>query len=203
MIGHGVGADSQIRATARLIEVTARGAGATPLRRHGTVHWAETFLLIAVEIVGARIARLYASLYHCMEQRIVVLLRRGDAHRAVAAVIIVGTDIAGFRFTIVGQTVEVAPVLQSRRGGPVIEVHGVAADIAHAVNERRSAQPFTASALHTAMVHMRFWLGLVGPVIAFALQRESQRGRHLGAEVKTVIRAARFQQQDGSVGIFR
>ena len=53
------------------------------------------------------------------------------------------------------------------------------------------------------MVHMRFRLGLVSPVIAPTLEGKGQRGGHLGAEVETVIRAARFQQQDGGIGIFR
>jgi hypothetical protein len=106
---------------------------AASLRRHGTIHRAKPFLLVAVEIVGARVAGLYAGFNHRVEQRIIALLWRGDADRAVAAVVVVGADIAGFRFAVVGQAVEVAPVLQPRRRGPVIEIH-VAADIAHAVD---------------------------------------------------------------------
>ena len=134
MIGQRVGANSQIRTRAGLVEIAARGAGAASLRRHGTIHRAKPFLLVAVEIVGARVAGLYAGFNHRVEQRIVALLWRGDADRAVAAVVIVGADIAGFRFAVVGQAVQVAPVLKPRRRGPVIEIHSVAADIAHAVN---------------------------------------------------------------------
>jgi hypothetical protein len=89
MIGQRMGADGQVRARARLVQIAARGAGAAALRRHGAVHRAKPFLLIAVEIVGARIARLHAGFHHRLEQRIIALLRRGDAHRAVAAVVVV------------------------------------------------------------------------------------------------------------------
>ena len=64
MIGHGVGADGQVRAWFGLVQIAARGAGASALRRDRAVHRAEAFLLIAVEIVGARVARLHARLYH-------------------------------------------------------------------------------------------------------------------------------------------
>ena len=169
VIGHGMGADGQVRAAAGLIEIAAGGTGATSLWRHGAVHRAKPFLLITVEIVSSRIARLHAGFHHRMEQRIIILFRRSDAHRTIAAVIVVGADIAGFRFPVIGQAVEVAPVFQSRRGCPVIKVHGVAADVAHAVNQRGAAEPFTASALHAAVVHIGFRFGLIGPVIAFAL----------------------------------
>ena len=55
---------------------------------------------------------------------------------------------------------------------------------------------------HATAVHVRFWIGLVSPVVATALQRERQGGGHLGAEVETVIRAAGFQQQDGDAFVF-
>ena len=134
MIGQRMGANSQIGTRARLVEIAARGAGAASLRRHGTIHRAKSLLLVAVKIVGARIASLYASFNHRVEQRIIALLWRGDADRAVAAVVIVGADIAGFCFAVIGQAVQVAPVLKPRRRGPVIKIHSVAADIAHAVD---------------------------------------------------------------------
>ncbi len=202
MIGQRMGADGQVGATARLVEIAAGGAGATALRRHGAVHWTKAFLLVAVEIVGARIPRLHSGFNHRLEERIIARLRRGDAHRAIAAVIVVGPDIAGFRFPVVGQAVEIAPVFQSRGGGPVIEVQSVAANVAHAVNQRGAAEPFAAPALHAAVVHIGLRFGLVGPVVAFALQRVSQRGGHLGAEIEPVVRAAGLQQQDGGVWIF-
>ena len=93
-------------------------------------------------------------------------------------------------------------MFQSRGGGPVIEVQSVAANVAHAVNQRGAAEPFTTPALHAAVVHIGLRFGLVGPVVAFALQRVSQRGGHLGAEVEPVVRAAGLQQQDGGGWIF-
>ncbi len=63
-IGGRMGNDFQVRAVFRLVKVAACGAGAAPLRRHGTIHRAEALLLIAVEILGARIARLDARVDH-------------------------------------------------------------------------------------------------------------------------------------------
>ncbi len=201
-IGHGMGADGQVRALLRLVQIAARGAGASALWRNRSVHRAEAFLLIAVKIVRARVARLYARFHHCLKQRVHARFGGGDAHRAVAAVVVVRTHVAGFSLTVVGQAVEVAPVLQTRLFRPVVQIHRVAAHVAHAVDERRPAQPFTASAFHAAVIHIGLWLGFVRPVVALALQRECQCGRHLGAEVKAVIRAARFKQQNGGIRIF-
>ncbi len=55
----------------RAVEIAAGGAGATALRRHGAVHRAKAFLLVAVEIVGTRIARLHPGFNHRLEERIV------------------------------------------------------------------------------------------------------------------------------------
>ena len=94
VIGQRMGADGQVRATARLVEIAAGGAGATALRRHGAVHRAKAFLLVAVEIVGTRIARLHPGFNHRLEERIIARLRRRHAHRAIAAVVVVRPDIA-------------------------------------------------------------------------------------------------------------
>ena len=197
-----MGADGQIRARFGLVQIAARGAGASALRRDRAVHRAKAFLLIAVKVVGARVARLHARLYHRFKQRVHARLRGGDAHRTVAAVVVVRPHVAGLCLAVIGQAVEVAPVLQTRFFRPVIQIHCVAAHVAHAVDQRRAAQPFTPSALHAAIVHERLWLGFIRPVVALALQREGQRGRHLGAEVKAVVRPARLKQQDGGVRIF-
>ena len=202
MIGHGVGADGQVRALFSLVQIAARGAGASALRRDRAVHRAEAFLLIAVEIVGARVARLHARLHHRLKQRVHARFRGSNAHRTVAAVIVVRPHVARLCLAVVGQAVEVAPVLKARFFGPVVEIHRVTADVAHAVDQRRAAQPFAASALHAAVVHVRLWLGFIRPVVALALQRKRQRGGHLGAEVKAVVRPARLKQQDGGVRIF-
>jgi hypothetical protein len=64
MIGQRMGANGQVGTRARLVEIAARGAGAAALRRHGAIHRAKPFLLVAVEIVGARIAGLHAGFNH-------------------------------------------------------------------------------------------------------------------------------------------
>jgi len=184
------------------VQVTACGTGPAPARGHGTVHRAEAFLLVAVEVIGARVAGLHAGLDHRVEQHVVAVLRGGHADWAVAAVVIVGADVARFRLAEVGQHVVVAPVLQTVEAGPLVEVHRVAADVAHAVDQRRTAQALAAAALHAPVVHVGFRLGFIGPVVAAALQGVGQRGRHLGAEVQAVVRAAGLQQQHADAGVF-
>jgi hypothetical protein len=95
------------------VQVAARGAGATAVRRHGAVHRAEAFLLVAVQVFGARVTGLHAGFDHGVEQRVVAGFRRGHADRAVAAVVVVGADVAGFGFAEIRQAVEVGPVFQA------------------------------------------------------------------------------------------
>ncbi|MCY1362434.1 hypothetical protein D9M69_491500 [compost metagenome] len=201
-VAQGMGDDGQVRAVARLVQVTAAGGGTAAFRGHGAVHGAETFLLVAVEVLGTRVAGLHTGFDHGVEQRIVTGLGRGHAHRAFAAVEIVGADVAGFRLAEIGQAVQVRPVFQSRKLGPAVEVHGVAADVAHAVDQRGATQALATAALHAAVVHVRLGVRLVGPVVAAALQREGEGGGHLGTEVQAIVRAAGFEQQHADVGVF-
>ncbi|MNF44553.1 hypothetical protein D3C84_256650 [compost metagenome] len=201
-VGQGMGDDGQVRAVARLVQVATAGGGAATFGGHGTVHGTEAFLLVAVEVFGARVTGLHAGLDHGVEQRVVAGLGRGHAHRAVAAVEVIGADVAGFRFAEVRQAVQVGPVFQARGLGPGVEVQGVAADVAHAVDQRGAAQALAAAALHAAVVHVGLGIGLVGPVVAAALQREGEGGGHLGTEVQAIVRAAGFEQQHADVGVF-
>ena len=136
MVGQRMGDDGQIRPAFGLIEIPACRTGASSLRRHGSVHRPKPLLLIAVEVVGTWISRLDACFYHRMEQWVVIVLWRGDAYRAVAAVVVVGADITGFRLAVIGQAVEVTPVFEAWLLRPVVEIHRVAANVAHAVNQR-------------------------------------------------------------------
>lgn len=106
-------------------QVAAPGGGATALRGDGPVHGAEAFLLVTVEVIGSRVAGLHAGLDHRMEQWVVAGLRRGHADRAVAAMVVVGADVPGFRLAEVRQAVEVAPVLEARLLGPAVEVRAL------------------------------------------------------------------------------
>ncbi len=201
-VAGGMGDDGQVRPLAGLVQIATCGAGATTLRGHGPVHRAEAFLLVAVEVGGARVAGLHAGLDHGVEQRVVARLGRGHADRAVAAVVVVGPDVAGFRLAEVGQAIEVGPVFQALGLGPVVEIQGVAADVAHAVDQRRAAETLAAPALHAPVVHVRLGVCLVGPVVAAPLQWVGQGGGHLGTEVEAVVRAAGFEQQDADVRVF-
>lgn len=135
MVGQRMGDDLQVRPGTRLIQITAGGAGAASLRRHGAIHRAEAFLLVTVQIVSARVTRLHAGFHHGVEQFVVTGLRRGDAHRALTTVVIVRADIARFRLTEIRQAVQIGPVFQTRRLGPVVEIHRVAANVTHAVDQ--------------------------------------------------------------------
>lgn len=119
MVGQRMGDDFQVRPRTCLIQITAGGAGAAPFRRHGAIHRAEAFLLVAVQIVGARVTRLHAGFHHGVEQFVVAGFRRGDAHRALAAVVIVRADIARFRLAEIRQAVQVA---QSSRPGALAQL---------------------------------------------------------------------------------
>ena len=202
LVGQGVGDDGQGRALFGDVEVATGGGCATAVRRHGAIHRAEAFLLVAVQVFGARVTGLHAGFNHGVEQRVVARLWRGHADRAVATVVVVRADVAGFRFTEVRQAVEVRPVFQTWQFRPAVVVHRVATDVAHAVDQRGAAEAFAATALHPTTVHVWLRIGFVRPVVATTLQRERQRGRHLRAEVKTVVRAACFEQQNGDAFVF-
>ncbi|RMR37652.1 hypothetical protein ALP88_05510 [Pseudomonas savastanoi pv. glycinea] len=201
-IGQRVSDDGQGRALLGLVQITTGGTGATTVRRHGAVHRTETFLLITIEVVSARETGLHARLDHRVEQRIVARLGRGHADRTFTTVVVIRADVTRLGLAEVRQAIEVAPVFKARLFGPAVIVHRVAADVAHAVDERRTAQAFTTTAFHAAVVHVWLWLGLVGPVITAALQRECQSGWHLGTEIQTVVRATGFQQQNSDACVF-
>ena len=114
----------------------------------------------------------------------------------------VGADVPAFGLAEVGQYVVVAPVGQAVLLRPVVEVQGVATDVAHAVDQRRAAQALAPATVHAAVVHMGLGIGLVAPVVRGALQRHGQCSRHLGPEVQAVVGQARFQQQDADIRIF-
>jgi len=200
-VSQGVSDDGQVRALLGLVQVATGGARTAALLGYGAVHRTEAFLLVAVEVFGARVAGLHAGFDHGVEQRVVTGLWRGHADRAFAAVIVVRADVAGFGFAEVREAVEVGPVFQAWQFRPAVEVHGVATDVAHAVDQRRATQALATATFHAAAVHVRLRVGLVGPVVAAALQREGQGGGHLGAEVEAVVGATGFQQQYGDAGV--
>ena len=135
MIGHSVSTNGQVRTRFGLIEIATRGAGATALRRDGAIHRTKTFLLITVEIVRARVARLHARFNHRFKQRIDAGFGGSDAHRAIATVVVVLAYIASLGLAVVGQAVEITPVLQTGFLRPVIEIQRVTTDVTHAVDQ--------------------------------------------------------------------
>ena len=134
-VGDGMGVDGQVRPLLGLVQITTRRAGTPALGRHGAIHRAEAFLLVAVEVIGTREARLHARFDHGVEQLVVVCLGCGHADRAVAAMVVVGANVARLGLAEVRQAVQVGPVFQPRCFGPVVVVQGIAADVAHAVDQ--------------------------------------------------------------------
>ena len=200
-VDQGAGLDDEAAALAGHVQVAAGRGGTPALTGDETVHRAEAFLLVAVEVVGARVAGLHTGLDHGLEERIGGGFGRGHFDGAVAAVVGVGADVPAFGLAEVGQHVVVAPVGQAVLLRPVVEVQGVATDVAHAVDQRRAAQALAPATVHAAVVHMGLGIGLVAPVVGGALQRHGQCGRHLGPEVQAVVGQARFQQQDADIRI--
>src|SRR5471030_1298157 len=154
-VGQGVGDDGQRRTLLGRVQVTASGTGATTVWRHGAVHRAEAFLLVAVQVFGTRVTGLYACFNHRVEQRVVAGFWRGHADRAFAAVVVVRADVAGFGLAEIRQAVQIAPVFQPRVFRPAVVVHGVTTDVAHAVDQGRTTQALATTAFHTAAVHVR------------------------------------------------
>ena len=200
-IDHRARLDGERVALAGHVQVAARGGRAPALAGDEAVHGAEAFLLVAVEVIGARVAGLHAGLDHGLEEGVGAGFCRGDLDGAVAAVVVIGTDVAPLGLAEVGQHVVVAPVGQAVLFRPVVEVQRVAADVAHAVDERRAAQTLAPAAVHATVVHVGFGIGLVAPVVGQSLQGVGQRGGHLGAEVEAVVGQAGFEQQNLDVGV--
>jgi len=164
------------------------------------IELAEPFLLKTVNVFGQRITGLLHGLEKGFKQRIVAF-RGGDIERAVGAVISIGPLQAGFEFAEIGQTVGVIPVFQSFDGSPFFIIQGIATDIDHTVDAAGTAEDFAPRLSNAAIVHVRLGGRLVKPVIGLVGQQISQRGRHMDAEIKPVIRLTRFQNQYSRIRI--
>ena len=201
-VGGGTRLDGDVGALLGGIQIAACGGGATAFPGHEAVHRAEAFLLVAVDVFGGRVACLDACRDEGMVELVVALLGRGDRHRAVAAMVVIRADIARLALAEVGQALTIVPVGQDGVLGPVVVIQRIAADVAHAVDQRGAAQALAAATFHATVVHVRLGIGLEVPVVALTLQRVRQRGGHLGAEVEAVVAATGFQQQHTDIGVF-
>ncbi|VTR66341.1 conserved hypothetical protein [Desulfosarcina cetonica] len=160
----------------------------------GAVEPAEALLLETVDIPGERIARLADSHEKCIEQGIVAA-GRGQIKGACRARVGIGADHAALDAFEIGQAVGVGPVGQAVFLGPFLVIHGVAANVDHAVNAAGSAQHLAPGLVDPAVMHEGFGIGLVPPVIGTAGERVSQGRGHVDAKIEAMVRSAGFQHQ--------
>ena len=158
------------------------------------VEGGEALLLVAVDIVGQRVA----GLLHCLEKRCEQWVRRRPAfqhQRTVVAAILALDGQAGLHAFEIGQAVGVVPVLHAGVAGPSLVVERVAALENHAVDAAGAAQDFAATMGDTPAVHERFWLGRVQPVIVAGADRIGEGGRHMDEDIPPGVGPARFEEQ--------
>ena len=160
----------------------------------------EALLAVAVDVVGARVARLDGRVEERREERVVG--RPALEHeRAVAAAPVVGASEAVLHLLEVGQAVEVVPLLHPRLGAPALVVERVAALEDHPVDRAGAAEHLAAGVEHPAVVEVRLRVGLVLPVVEPVADREGQRRRHVDERVDPEVRAAGLEHQDRRAGI--
>ena len=161
----------------------------------------EAFLSVAVDILREGVTRLLDRLEKGTEKGIFTGARF-QQQGAIDTMVFIGTDKAGFRAFKVGQIVGVVPVLHTGILAPALIVHGIAANVDHAVDAARAAQHLAPPVENTPVVHVRFRFALVTPVIEFVAQRDRQSGRHVDEDIPDIVGASGLQHQHpvGRVG---
>ena len=191
-LGQRVGPDREVRSGSRAVEMRPGGAPAQALVDRA-VHASETFLPVAVDVLGHGVARLPAGLDEGRVERV----RQGTIarmERAVAAAIGVAALLARLGTPEIGQHVGISPAPRPRRI-PRLEVHRVAADVDHPVDRGRAAEAPPARAGDAAIVEMGLGLGQILPVGAAHVHRPVERAGH--AQEEMPVAAAGLEQQDG------
>ena len=167
----------------------------------GAVHARQAFLLMAVHVLGHRIAGLPPGLDPGRIERMIETAG-GHVQRTLAAVVGVRALFVGLRLAEVRQQVAIVPAGQALLG-PAVVVARVAAHVGHAVDRARSADHAAARLIDRAAVHEGLGLRAVGPVVALALQRFGQSRRHMDHPGhQAAVGTAGLQQQDGDLGVF-
>ena len=191
-LGQALRPDREVRARPRAVEVGAGGAPAHPVA-DGAVHPAEALLLVAVDVLGHGIAGLPARL----DEGVVERVGQGAVarvERPVVAAVAVTAFFPRLGALEVGQHVRIGPA--PRPGAvPGLEVHGVAADVHHAVDGRGAAEQPPARAGDAPPVEVGLRLGAVVPVGPLDVHRHGERARH--ADQRRPVVAAALDQQDG------
>src|SRR5690625_186422 len=168
-----------VRSLHRRIEV---GHGCRPapalVGRH--VHATYAFLLVAVHILGDRIAGLASRLDPGLKERIGHLAGR-DVLWTLAAAVVVGTQFMVLRPAEIGQAVGITPALKAGLT-PTVVVPRVTPHVGHTVDRGRAAEHTPARAVDRAAVQEGFRLALVEPVELVVRQRIAECGGHVGED---------------------
>ena len=191
------GAHLQVGAREGRAQVGHGGAPAAALV-HRHVHGAQAFLAVAVHVFGARITGLLAGFNEGVVER-VFAGAGGHMQGPTVAPVVVPALGPCFGLAEVGQAVGIRPVLQSGVRRPALVVHGVAADVDHAVDRGRAAQHPPARAVHGAVVHEGLGLGVVVPVVLVVGQRVGKGRWHVDEDA--FVAGAGFEQQHRHLGV--
>ena len=183
----GAGHHVQVRPPAGRVQPGPRRAPAPPPPgRH--VHPSEAFLLVAVHVLGHRVAGLPARLDEGVEERV-----RGRApsiraaarpRRATGRRRARGPRNAGSREGPRRSSSGQAP------RGPAVVVAGVAPDVHHAVDRGRASDHPAPWAVDAAAVDTGLGLAVIGPVVRLAHEGAGEGPRQCGCGSPTGDRAA-------------
>ena len=193
------GNDLQVRALARRCE---EGIGRRLPSPAGDVHLhrAEALLLVAIIVLGHRVAGLLTGgdkgIIERVQQPVIAI---ANADFATPAAIAVLPKTRALEALVVGQQAGVVPAL---RAGlfPLVQIARTAANEGHAVDARRTAEHLAAWAVHDPAVQPRLGVGPVAPVELVLGHGDGQRRRHL--HENRPVAAAELQHGDPDIRVF-
>ncbi len=179
--------DGEVRTSAHRVQVGPRRRE-PPAVVHVAIERRESFLSIAVDVVGQLVAGLLHGLEERAEQRAGRRTTLEHEWTRVSPVLVgsVGGE-AALHALEVRQAVRVVPRLHARIRRPPLVVHRVAALEDHAVDAARSAEHLAAGVVDAPAPHVGLGLALVLPVVEAAADREGERRRHVDEDVPDVV----------------
>ena len=161
----------------------------------------DALLHVVVDAGGDPVPGLARGGEERVEERALGRARLQDLRARVAADAV---RVVGQRALValeVGQEVGVVPARLAGLRGPLVEVGGVAAVVHHPVDAAGAAEDLASGLAHPAVLHVRFGLGRVAPVVARVADGEAERGGHVDDRVPAVVGDARLQHEHPRGGI--
>ncbi|MNQ36399.1 hypothetical protein D3C85_499190 [compost metagenome] len=195
--GHGVGDHRQVGPLHGRPQVGVGGGPAHAIL-HCHVHGAETFLHVAVAVVGLDVAGLGAGLHPGAVKRVLHVVAIVGGQGTTGTAVVIAAELVGLGALEVGQAIAVAPVLRPQ-GFPLVEVVGVATDVDQAIDGRGATEHLAARAVQATAVEMRLGHGLVAPVVLPGVHRDGKGAGHL--DQHAAVAAAEFQDQHRGAGV--